>query len=183
MIEFNEYDHEYFVEGKSYPSVTTILKDVGLIDTSWFTEGSAQRGTYIHEVLALIDNNTPLMMLDIPADIEGYVDAYLRFKNDVDFKIHTIEKHCVNKELQFAGTPDRTGILNDFKAIIDIKTGVKQKWHGAQLSGYKALINGEHRLRGLYLHKDGKYRLESYKDSEYRNIFMCTLSIYHWKNR
>jgi len=78
---------------------------------------------------------------------------------------------------------ERTGILNDFQVIIDIKTGVKQKWHGAQLSGYKALINSEYKLFGLYLHKDGKYRLESYKDSEYRNIFMCALSIYTWKRR
>jgi len=180
LIKLNE-NHEYVEDGKSYPSVTQILKRCGLIDTTWFSNESAQRGTYIHEVLALIDGNTPLMVIDIPVDIEGYVDAYLKFKKEVDFKIQDIEKHHINKEMGFAGTPDRTGNLNGSEVIIDIKTGVKQKWHGVQLSGYKVLIDGNRLLYGLYLGKNGKYKLEQYNDRDYRNIFMCALSLEKWK--
>jgi hypothetical protein len=184
MISFNEKTHEYECEGKVYPSVTQILQDCGLIDISWYTEESAMRGTYVHECLKLMDENVPLVMLDTGPDIKGYIDAYLHFKHDTDYKVLQIEKPYIDKNLRLAGTPDRICTINGTDCILDIKTGQKQEWHGLQLRGYKLLVGeGSFLLRAIYLNINGKYRLESYKDSDYRNIFMCALSLYHWKNK
>ena len=38
MIEFRPETHQYFVEGVEYPSVTSMLKDAGLVDDRWFTD-------------------------------------------------------------------------------------------------------------------------------------------------
>ena len=184
MISCNEKTHEYECNGKKYPGVTQILKDCGLIDITWYTQETAMKGTYVHECLKLLDENVPLVMLDIGSDIEGYIDAYLQFKKDTDYKILQIERPYIDKDLRFAGTPDRICAINGADCILDIKTGTKQEWHGLQLSGYKFLLGeGSFLLRALYLNNNGKYKLESYKDLEYRNIFISALSIYHWKNK
>jgi len=184
MIEFNEAAHEYSCEGKVYPSVTQILKDCGIIDITWYTDETAQRGTFVHDCLKLIDQGTPAVLLEYGEDIEGYINAYLQFKKDAQYKIEAIEEPLCSQEYGFAGTPDRICELNGKSCILDIKTGQKQEWHGAQLSAYK-MLHGDDQgvLRGLYLNKDGKYRLESFKDSEYRNLFLSALTIYQWKKR
>jgi hypothetical protein len=184
MITCDEKTHEYGCNGKKYPGVTHILQNCGLIDITWYTEETAMRGTYIHECLKLIDENVPLIMLDIGPDIAGYINAYLQFKKNTDYKILQGEKPYISEDYKFGGTLDRICTINGAQCILDIKTGQKQEWHGLQLSGYKLLVGeGSFLLRVLYLNNKGKYRLESYKDSEYRNIFISALSIYHWKNR
>jgi len=184
MVEFDSKLHKYTEDGKDYPSVTQILKDCGLIDVSWYTEDSALKGTYIHDVLREIDEGALPLMLDISEDIAGYIDAYLRFKKENDYRIEAIEKPLINKTLELAGTPDRIATLNRKACIIDIKTGGKERWHGVQLSGYLMLIDsGDYELFGLYLSKDGKYRLETYRGKDFRGIFMSCLNLYHWKRQ
>jgi hypothetical protein len=176
--------HTYTVDGQEYPSVTQILKDCGLIDITWYTDETAQRGTFVHECLQLIDQGTPSVLLDYGEDIGGYINAYLQFKKDALYKILQIEKPLYSSEYGFAGTPDRICELNGKYSIIDIKTGQKQDWHRLQLSGYKLLL-GESKplLYGLYLKNTGKYKLEPYKDSEYRNVFYSALTVYNWKHK
>lgn len=184
MIELNEKTHEYDFNGKKYAGVTRILQECGLIDITYFTEETAMRGTYVHECLKMLDKNVPLLMLDIGPDIEGYINAYRQFKKENDYKVIEIEKSYVNKDFGFAGTLDRICTINGSDCVLDIKTGTKQPWHGVQLSGYKLLTGeGSFLLRALYLSNNGKYRLESYKDSDYRNIFMCALNLHNWKNK
>ena len=184
MIEFDEAKHEYSKGGTIYPSVTTILQDVGLVDITYFTEESAMRGTYVHDCLKLLDENVPLVMMDIGEDIEGYINAYLKFKKENDYKIIESETHHINETMRFAGTPDRVCTLNGKDAIIDIKTGAKCDWHCIQLSGYKLLVNdAKLLLYGLYLKDTGIYRLEPYKDADYRNVFYAALTVYGFKHK
>jgi len=184
MIEFDEAKHEYSKDGIIYPHMTQILQDVGLIDITWYTEESSMRGRYIHDCLRLLDENVPLVMLDIGPDIEGYINAYLKFKKENDYKIIESETHHINETMRFAGTPDRVCRVNGKDAIIDIKTGTKCDWHGIQLSGYKLLL-GESKLLlyGLYLKDTGKYTLQPYKDADYRNVFYAALTVYGWKHK
>ena len=185
MIEVNE-DHEYVEDNKIYISVHEILTDCGLIDIQWYTEETAQRGTDIHKMTKEIDGggDPELIKLDYPEEYEGYIDAYLEFKQENDYQIIAIEKPYINKDLRFAGTPDRICKINNLPCILDIKTGSKCDWHGIQLSGYKMLLNDtESHLRALYLKENGKYKLEPYKDSDYRKVFTWALNIFHWKHK
>ena len=59
MIEFNKEKHEYKVDGIIRPSVTTILKDVGIIDFSGIPknilEAKSILGTGVHIACELKD--------------------------------------------------------------------------------------------------------------------------------
>ena len=45
MIDFDPTTHTYRFNGHVVPSVTGILKSVGLIDTRWFDKAAAWRGS------------------------------------------------------------------------------------------------------------------------------------------
>ena len=54
-LQFRAEDHSYHVNGVRLPSVTEILKDVGLIDTTFFAPEHAERGTRVHEATVFWD--------------------------------------------------------------------------------------------------------------------------------
>lgn len=55
MISFDPTLHQYSEDGVVLPSVTEILKRVGLLDTKGFSRESANFGTEVHETTTLID--------------------------------------------------------------------------------------------------------------------------------
>ena len=56
QIRFNAALHEYLAEdGTRLPSVTEILKRVGIIDTAGLSREAARFGTAVHEATAAID--------------------------------------------------------------------------------------------------------------------------------
>ena len=183
MVEFNEEEHIYKENGHIYPSVTQILKRVGIIDTRWYSEASAQRGTNIHEIINRIgDKLDPLIFLDIDSEYTGYISAYARFLEDNNLVIIESENPKINFDYEYAGKPDIIGRLNNKKCIIDVKTGSQERWHGIQLTAYKLLLpkNNIQALYGLYLQKDEKYRLVEYLDKDYRDIWFSALTLYKW---
>ncbi len=184
MVEFNEEDHSYRQDNNIYPSVTQILKRVGIIDTTWYSEETAQRGTDIHKIIAEIEiTHDPLTILDIEEEYIGYITAYSKFVVDNKPVIIEMEKPRININLGYAGKPDIIARLNNKKCIIDIKTGSQEKWHGIQLSAYKLLLASDdviQSLYGLYLQKNGNYRLIEYLDRDYRDIWLAALTLYKW---
>ena len=184
-IVFQEEGHIYTVDGKSIPSVTTILKACGLIDTTWFTEGATTRGTYVHQATELLDRDD-LDESSLDPVLTPYVDAYRRFKQETGFVIDDIEKRVHNATYGYAGTLDRTGtfIGDKTKSIIDIKTGQPAKWHGVQLAAYALCFGSEVLNRyGLYLSNTGSYKLERFKDRQDANIWLACLTLYKWREK
>ena len=47
-LTFDEEKHEYRLDGEVLPSVTGILREMGFVDDTYFTEDSAARGTAVH---------------------------------------------------------------------------------------------------------------------------------------
>lgn len=184
MIEFNEEEHIYKQDGNIYPSVTQILKRVGIIDSAWYSEESAQRGIEIHKIIEKIGSRVdPLVIFDIDDEYLGYINAYLKFLNDNKPVIIEKEEPRININLGYAGKPDIIAWLNNKKCIIDIKTGSQEKWHGIQLSAYKLLLASDKVIQSLYclyLQKNGIYRLVEYLDKDYRDIWLAALTIYKW---
>ena len=56
-IQFDEAAHVYTVAGVERPSVTQILKDAGLIDTTWYTDEARQRGRAVHLAAQFLDED------------------------------------------------------------------------------------------------------------------------------
>jgi len=143
-IVFQEEGHIYTVDGKGVPSVTTIIKECGLINMTWFTDGAATRGKYVHRATELLDRDD-LDETSLDPALIPYVEAYKRFKQDTGFCINDIEKIVYNATYGYIGTLDRTGIFpNDkIRSLIDIKTGQPAKWHGVQLAAYALCLDRE----------------------------------------
>jgi len=182
-LQFNPESHVYTLDGKTLPSVTTIIKEAGLIDTTWFTDGAATRGTYVHQATELLDRDD-LDETSLDPALVPYVDAYKRFKADTGFYISGIEKRIHNATYGYAGTLDRVGKFpgDSIESIIDIKTGKPEKWHGLQLAAYRLCLGNELRKRfGLYLSDSGIYRLERYTDRQDIQVFLACLTIYKFK--
>lgn len=165
-IIFDPISHTYTVDDQRLDSVTTILKEEGFIDDTWYQKSGTDRGSAVHEATAAIDRG------DLTAaDFEGteiypYLEAWELFKIDTGFIPEIIEQPMVNTTLMYAGTLDRFGTWNDdTKIIIDIKSGAHELWHGLQLAAYSAFpdLKGVENRRVVRLKKTGKYAVD-YKD-------------------
>lgn len=162
-------------------TVTQLLAAEGFIDTTWFNEYYATRGTYVHRACELI-NRCELAEDELDPVLVPYVSAWKKFMNDSKFQIIEMEARLVSETYQFSGKPDRIGIFNGCPAIIDIKSGAVQKWTGLQLAGYEILKGSPHKRFGVQLKDDGNYKLTEFKDRQDRGIFLAALSCYQWKN-
>ncbi|MFA6290153.1 MAG: hypothetical protein WC637_00150 [Victivallales bacterium] len=181
MIQFDAEKHEYRCNGVLYPSVTQILADMGLIDTSWFTEYSRERGTLVHRIIQWhLAGDLDEESID-PA-LRPYFDAFIRFQEESKFVAEEVEKPFASVTCRFAGTPDLIGCLNGHNAIVDIKTGAPQPWTALQLAGYEILVKHPSMERfSLQLTDEGKYKLTHHKDRQDRGVFLAALAVYYWK--
>ena len=55
VLSFDPITHQYRLDGERVPSVTQVLSVCGLIDDTWYTEESRQRGQAIHLATKLLD--------------------------------------------------------------------------------------------------------------------------------
>ncbi len=193
-IEFDEKAHSYTVRGKAYPSVTQVLKDVGLIDTDWFSDGGIERGIWVHTLCERADRpGNPeggFILADGGLDeYAGYTDAWETFKSMSGFCVLAIESPFYSERLGMAGRADRIGYLNGKLTILDIKSGVKQKWHGLQLAGYKLILErvlmtmAPIEVRGVYLKSSGKWTMQDYTMDSYISDMMACLQMHKVKQR
>lgn len=169
--------HRYWLGDRELVSVTTALKDAGLIDTAFFSDGAAARGTYVHQACDLVDQDD-LGSLDPACD--GYVAAYTRFLADAKPTWAHTEHPVCDPTLGYAGTLDRAGTLNGVWSVLDIKTGSPAAWHGAQLAAYARLVpkmGVQPRRYDLYLAPDGTYHLERQAARTDEALFFAALQI------
>ena len=185
---FDEGKHEYRLDGAVLPSVSSILVASGLLDTTWFTEEAASRGTRLHKVLASIDAKHPPE--ESTEGIEDRIDAWHRFKADTNFVPIEIEKPKYHKLYKYAGTKDRSGILGPnpkHRVLLDIKSGAfNPVAHPVQLAAYNLMEEVPAiDLWVVELRADGSYRIHvTNPDSqEATRVFMACLTMRAWRGR
>ena len=185
-ITFSEERHEYKIDGQIVLSVTQVLKAAKLIDDTWYTKKSCQRGIDIHDITALIDSGITEFESYRNHEYYGYLEAWEKFKDDTKFEAHQIEYIVGHKDYRYAGTLDRLGMMNNEYVIIDIKTGQPSKVHGLQLTGYEECINNTHivgnlKLVCVHLKINGTYNMIEYKNEI--NVFLSALNIARWYSK
>ncbi len=188
--------HIYTLDGVLLPSVTQILKGVGIIDFSNVPpsrlEAACKFGTAVHRATELWDKLT-LDEITLDPHLRPYLDGWILFCKDFGFTSSVIEVSMCSKIYRFAGTPDRLGNWNKDDSIIipDIKTSFElSPATKIQLAGYDLMVkenapNKKIRTTRLsvLLNEKGTYKLEIYKDKNDTNIFIAALSVYNWKGR
>jgi hypothetical protein len=181
MLTFDAANHIYTMAGHPVPSVTQILADMGLIDTTWFDEWSRTRGRMVHRVVELHlsgeldeENLDPILM--------PYLDAWKQFEVDTKFAPTATEAPLYSIVHQFAGTPDYIGVLNGCEAVVDAKSGAIYRATALQLAGYEVLAGRPLKRFALQLMDTGKYKLTSFTSRQDRGIFLAALAVWQWKN-
>jgi len=182
MLRFDPAEHKYFLGEKELPSVTRVISSAGLVDSQWFTEQAAMRGTYLHQATVLDDKND-LDEESLHPLIQPYMAAWRKFKDESSVVFDLFEHPVHSEQWGYAGTLDRVGTLNGRSAIFDIKTGAQDRTHGLQLAAYKEALAWHTPLArfGIYLTDDGKYKVVEYKDTNDFKVFLAALTIHFWK--
>jgi len=183
QVIFEAKGHKYFTDKDriELPSVTAILSDMGFIDKSFFTDYGCTRGKFVHLACELEDRGE-LDEETLDSALLPYLKAWRSFKRDTGFIIDAIEKPVCSLVYNFAGTLDRTGMLNGAPAILDIKSGAVSPWTALQLSAYEIAENKRLKRFAVQLMETGKYKLHTYTNPQDRQIFLSAVSCWHWIN-
>jgi len=181
MVEFNEYLHEYSLQGIHVPSVSELLRPVSgdfECDPRY-----AERGTTIHNLTDLYDRG---LFFDGLADDEiyPYMAAYFDFHDAHDIEVVASEKIVFNPNLLYAGRLDRIWKIDGIRHLTDTKTGSKYKQHLYQVVAYAMAEGGEAMsLSNLYL-TPYSHKLVTWKNEDvvYGESMVEALSLIYWDN-
>lgn len=183
-ITLRKNDHVYLVDGKEYPSVTTILRDTGFISTAFYTDEGRQIGEAVHAACEYLDRGISFAVSHLDPRVSGRVRAYEKFRKDTGFKPILIEEMVFNKDHLYCGTLDRTGIMNGREVLIDLKSGTAPTWAGCQLWAYAMCLGGSLFIKDQYvlqLKATGKYVLTKFGELEDRMAWLSAVSVFYWK--
>ena len=187
-ILFDAEAHSYRVGGKEYDSVTQVIRLAGIGDdfsmvSKEVMESAQIRGRLVHMACQFFDDGE-LDPQSVAEPIQGYVDAYMRFRHEIKIIPLAVEQKMVSEEMGLAGTPDLICFLNGRRSVVDRKTSqYMSKSMGLQTAGYKILWND---LRpgapvydryGLKLSNDGSYKLIRHEDGDDEPAFMAALKV------
>lgn len=136
---YNPDIHEYRLDGRRIRSVTEIISSAGLMDFCTAGEERMELGRYIHQAIALYDQGELDMDALDPAWLP-HLEQWIRFKAETGFEPIQGEVPYYSKIYDFAGTPDKIGILNGWKDLLDFKSGSPAHWHDIQLAVYMKLL-------------------------------------------
>jgi hypothetical protein len=186
----NEESHAYTLDGRPIRSVTQILGDVGIIDTTWFTPEAALRGKYVHEATHYHDEGS-LEMGSLDPAISPYVQGWIDFRKMTGFRPLLMEQRVWHSS-GYAGTLDRFGLIGSRPILIDIKSGSLPSWAGLQTSGYEfALVERilakeidvpmpQGRM-AVQLTREGKFKVKEYTNFRDRDIFLAAHAVSQWQ--
>lgn len=184
MIEFKESTHQYFVDGKEYPSVTTILhslNDFSFVNKE-LLDRAARFGSAVHRATELYDQNE--------LDIDSMDDALMPYLEAWDMFLHQYKpellsvEHRVASMYGYAGTLDRYAEIKGKRVILDIKSGsVVPKYTGLQLSAYEqAVTEGGGKVDERYVVHllPYKFKVIPFRNKNDFVVFKSALNLYRW---
>jgi len=166
LLEFDEEKHVYYANGEVVPSVTQVIRDAGMIDTTYFREYHRWRGSEAHKAIATWYKAGAIDKRKVLPEIRPYLEAACRWTKDVGFKPMFIEHRMYDGIFNVCGTADLIGYFEGGNAavdvIVDFKTNnwkqgqLTSKW---QLAAYGHAFNPKEIFRRIevVLGPDGNY--------------------------
>jgi hypothetical protein len=196
VIDFDEPEHLYVVNGILRPSVTQILERAGLVDFSHIPKNirlaALSRGRRVHKAAQFLVEDD-LDMDTVAIEERGYVESCAQFLATSEFVILGSERRVASLRYGYAGTVDAFGLWRGF-AIADWCTG--DLWESAkdlQTSGYMGALR-EHppgewtnftpaspiQRIGVHLNKYGRLpHTEPYADPMDFSKFLAAVTVVH----
>jgi hypothetical protein len=190
VLTFDPERHEYTLGGRVLPNVTRVLDPLAQFGgaSPEVLEYARERGRRVHEACEADDLGT---LVESTVDLETamYLEGYRKFKRENPHSWDGIEERVYHPVHQYAGTLDRRGSIGGCRALVDIKSGAKQRTTALQTAAYlKAAFAGTwgeaqfYQRFALYLHDDGTYTLdpiETNVESDFRT-FLSALNVFNW---
>ena len=186
-LRFDPVQHRYWMGTRELLAVTHVLQTAGVVDATWFTAASRERGALIHRWVEALDRGEEIAALE--ASVAPYLEAYRRFIHDVRPLWHGVEQPVADLALGYAGTLDRWGTLQGEPVVVDLKTGTVPPWAPLQLVAYARLDLGEPRVARrrrivVQLLPTGRYSLREYPLVNFcrdERVFLAALAVAQWK--
>ncbi len=180
MLTFDDATHTYFWNGKQVPGVTSVLSPLSNFKgvPKHILEAAGERGTAVH-LCCEYDDKGILDEASIDPAIAGYVQAWRKFRSEMQPEWTHIEHQCYHEALRYAGTLDRAGLIRGQRYVLDIKTSAaaSRLW-GVQIAAYANAIKMPDALRAsVQLRPDGTYRFIEWADRSDWSVFVSLLTI------
>jgi hypothetical protein len=199
-LEYDDATHTYYVDGEEVPSITQVLKEVGAIDDTYFTEEHARRGTLVHAMTEQLDRPVNEKSATFPSctkeelDVAArYTAQWVKLRENVAFKIEDggIEEKVFDPIHCYAGRADRRVKFSApcvSRAFIEIKTnrsGYVPIWTGLQLAAQcHAKEPGELFRRFAFVLTPDRYLVHEFPTSEFvndRDTFLAMVRTVRWR--
>lgn len=172
-IRFIVDSHCYLEQdtGEVLPGITTLLKQTGHIDTTWYDDDAAERGTWVHARTADYD----LGLISRPEGIthgwKPYLLAHVAAVQAVRPEMLHVEEMSSHPTHRYCSRIDRVVKVAGVRGVWEIKTGGKAPWHRLQ-TALEAILDSaasgvppQHLRRwACYLQFTGKYKVERHDD-------------------
>lgn len=178
-MRFDERTHTYYTDdGLEIPSVTQILKEIGVIDTTYYTEAGAAKGKNFHKCLELLDTDY-LDWSTVPEQWLNSVRAWSEWIGEC--KIEHCEEPMYDPELFYAGTPDRViDVPGVGRMVVDIKSGAKAPWHLLQCAMYANMVPDRVDELVVWYKRDTKKGYDVVRGRPSLGIAKSVMEVYAW---
>lgn len=187
-LSFEERTHTYTLEGEVIPSVTHIMGPISAAHYSNVRqdalEHAARRGTSAHNA---IETYLEFGIADVSDEGAPYLEAFVRWMEDVSPEVVGAELRVYHKELRYAGTCDLLCKIDGKLCLVDYKTtsSVNEALCGVQLEAYARALASHgvevERKMILHLKKNSDYK-EHWFESPDRlrwDVFEGLLGLYN----
>jgi len=200
-IVFNEEDHSYLVDGRPVPSVTQVLREMGLYGDrfDYLDESYRLFGTAVHKACALYldglrrgidpDGWGRLDQEATDPRVLEYVDQFRQAVHALNFQPQLIETPVCYAGV-VAGTLDAWGDSIYGEILIDIKASMaKMPAYSLQTAAYELCLESTYAdteekrcLARMCIYLSGqKFSIDHHQGRGDRILFLEALSLYQWK--
>lgn len=182
-LTFDEHSHTYRFNDNVVPGVTSVLSP--LTDFSrvppHVLEAASNFGKAVHRACEL-DDLGELDEAALDSALKPYLQAWRKYSADHRVQWDVIEEPVYHATMRYAGTPDRFGLVDGVRTVVDIKsTAQLYPAVGPQLSAYaNALLEPFARRMAVQLMADGTYVAKTYEDPTDWPLFASLLTLRNW---
>jgi hypothetical protein len=199
-LVFSPALHLYTYDGRPVPSVTTVLRDAGLINfdhvPEYVLDRARERGQFVHQALHYLLEGT-LDLATVDPHLQGYVTAAHTWLIDSGFQPLSVEHRLYHPVYQYAGTADLVGNLDGRPTVADWKTGrASDAVADLQLAAYAAALRempipewfGMSKTTpiqrfSIEVAASGKYAAHRYTEANDFPVFLNCLTVYREQQR
>lgn len=188
MLEFDERQHVYRLQGREIPGVTQVLAP--LVDFSQvppaILEAKRDLGSRVH-LATHLDDEQDLDETSVEDDVRPYLEAWRHFLRVSGAKVMLTEKRVLHESMEYAGTLDNVLVIEGQRWLIDKKTSISLPHAvGPQTAAYKAALGPAYadvRRAALRLGADGKFKFNALSDPFDWAVFVACLTLHNFRKR